>query len=96
MINKGFIMKITEKNRKAIKKNTPKKHKAKKRKPIWSKKLAYMEKEIKSQLNTLKKDIKNKATAEKILKDQNELLLLLGECNYIVREFHGRSIAEKK
>ncbi|NGX52901.1 MAG: hypothetical protein KR126chlam5_01207, partial [Candidatus Anoxychlamydiales bacterium] len=39
-------------------------------------------------LKKLEKDIKRKAPYKTIEADNNELLMLLGECNYIVREFH--------
>ena len=34
----------------------------------------------------LKSDVKRKAGAKTILRDRNQLLLLLGECNYMTRE----------
>ena len=34
----------------------------------------------------LRSDVKKKASAQVILKDRNELLLLLGECNYMAKE----------
>ncbi|MDE3045438.1 MAG: hypothetical protein KGJ02_02180 [Verrucomicrobiota bacterium] len=34
----------------------------------------------------LKTDVKRKANPQTILRDRNELLLLLGECNYMSRE----------
>jgi len=53
----------------------------------------------KGQLNTMMKkldksykkldtDIKRHASLDIIKKDSNEILMLLGECNYMVREFH--------
>jgi predicted NAD-dependent protein-ADP-ribosyltransferase YbiA (DUF1768 family) len=34
----------------------------------------------------LRSDVRKKASPEAILKDRNELLLLLGECDYMARE----------
>jgi hypothetical protein len=48
-----------------------------------------METKINKACKKLNSHIKQKAPFEKIEKDNNELLMLLGECNYIVREFHN-------
>ena len=34
----------------------------------------------------MKKDVKNKASVSVLTRDKNQLLLLLGECNYMARE----------
>jgi hypothetical protein len=36
--------------------------------------------------NKLKADVKRKVAPEILIKDKNQLLLLLGECNYMARE----------
>lgn len=90
---KGKKIKKAPKKIKSLKKP----HKAKIRKPkikkrkIWEKNVALMKKRIELSFNKLKNDIKNKAPLDKIEKDNNELLMLLGECNYVVREFHEHS-----
>lgn len=88
--------KITLKTKKVSKvKKTPttKKRTSKK---IWSKNVASMKKRIQNSLDKLKKDIKQNASIEVIEKDNNELLILLGECNYVVREFHEHQLMEEK
>ena len=43
---------------------------------------------IEKSYKKLNDDVKKHAPYRTIEKDNNELLMLLGECNYIVREFH--------
>ncbi|MBN2479817.1 MAG: hypothetical protein JXA94_06280 [Parachlamydiales bacterium] len=45
-------------------------------------------KKLDNSYKKLEKDIEKHAPFDIIEKDNNELLLLLGECNYMVREFH--------
>lgn len=59
---------------------------------IWVKNVQTMKKKLETSLTKLKKDIKNKASFEQIEEDNNELLMLLGECNYVVREFHEHTL----
>ena len=54
-----------------------------------------MQKDIDKALCILKKDIKRKAPFAVIEKDNNDLLMLLGECNYFVREFHEHVKSKK-
>jgi len=107
MINKGLVMKKTKKSKKILRKKqkplmkrSKKIHKPKikkrKSKKIWVKNVVTMKKRIEKSLNNLKKDIKKNAPIEQLEKDNNELLMLLGKCNYIVREFHEHQITEKK
>lgn len=70
--------------------------KRKKSKKIWAKNVAMMKAKIENSLEKLKKDIKRNAPIEVIEKDNNELLMLLGECNYVVREFHEHQLLEEK
>jgi len=88
---------IRKKILKKATKKTAKKPKAKKRKkttkkPIWASHVEKMQNKIDTALKKLEKDIKRKAPYKVIEEDNNELLMLLGECNYIVREFHERMI----
>ncbi|NGX63302.1 MAG: hypothetical protein KR126chlam6_00710 [Candidatus Anoxychlamydiales bacterium] len=95
-------MKKTKKRKKTVKKTykkparkpTTKRKKTTKRKsvkkPIWEAHVQHMEKRINAALNKLKRDVKRKASYKIIEEDNNELLMLLGECNYIVREFHEK------
>jgi hypothetical protein len=96
-----------KKTKKVIKKLSKKKHlqkgmsskpkiKKRKSKKIWEKNIAIMKEKIEASLENLKKDIKCKASIKQIEKDNNELLMLLGECNYIVREFHEHQLKEKE
>ncbi len=83
----------TSKKPKVLKKRAIKKPKVKKRKktskkPIWALHVEKMQKRIDKALKKLKRDIKNNASYKTIEQDNNELLMILGECNYIVREFH--------
>lgn len=104
-INKGFIMRKTiKKRKKTVKKPVKKatkpsirrrKKTARKPKKVWTSHVAKMQKEIDQALSKLKKDIKRKAPFKVIEKDNNDLLMLLGECNYIVREFHEHVKATK-
>lgn len=50
------------------------------------KQLSTMNKKIDKTYSKLSKDIKKKANLKTIQKDSNELLLLLGECDYLVNE----------
>ncbi|HEX2583218.1 MAG TPA: hypothetical protein VHL30_03790 [Chlamydiales bacterium] len=43
----------------------------------------------------LKEDVKKKAKSQTIVRDKNELLLLLGECNYMAREYMRLSAKKK-
>ena len=81
------------KSKKIIKLKTSKSPSQKKNshKKIWEPKFEAMKKRLDIALKKLEKDVKNKAPFEIIENDNNELLLLLGECNYIVREFHRKS-----
>ena len=104
LINIGFIMKKTKKRKKTVtykktarkrtRKPTIKRKKTTKRKsvkkPIWQAHVQHMEKRINAALNKLKRDVKRKASYKIIEEDNNELLMILGECNYIVREFHEK------
>ncbi|NGX33760.1 MAG: hypothetical protein K1060chlam1_00101 [Candidatus Anoxychlamydiales bacterium] len=87
--------KKTVKKRKTLKKSTKKpitksktKRKKAAKKPIWASHVEKMQTKIDDALKKLEKDIKRKAPYKIIEADNNELLMLLGECNYIVREFH--------
>lgn len=44
----------------------------------------------------LKSDVKRKAAPKVILRDRNQLLLLLGECNYMSRECKRLSTRNKR
>ncbi len=45
-----------------------------------------LQKKIDQTWNRLRLNVKKKAPASAIAKDRNQLLLLLGECNYMARE----------
>ena len=45
-----------------------------------------LEKQIEEAWTKLRNDVRQKASPQTIAKDKNHLLLLLGECNYMVRE----------
>ena len=47
-----------------------------------------MRRKIDKSYKKLDQDLKKHAPYSTIEKDQNQLLMLLGECNYMVREFH--------
>ncbi|MFA6119263.1 MAG: hypothetical protein WC688_05050 [Parachlamydiales bacterium] len=86
-------IKTKEKPKKITKKilkkgKSPKKTLKKKKAPIWEPKLNQMKDKLEKTLKKLKDDLEKKVSFEIIEKDNNELLLLLGECNYLVREFH--------
>ncbi|NGX28749.1 MAG: hypothetical protein K940chlam1_00936 [Candidatus Anoxychlamydiales bacterium] len=68
---------------------------ARKPKKVWTAHVAKMQKDIDKALCILKKDIKRKAPFAVIEKDNNDLLMLLGECNYFVREFHEHVKSKK-
>ena len=89
---KKTIKKVKKSIKKRPKKNLKKKIKSvKKSKKIWEDHLNKMQKKIDQAVNRLKKDIEAKKPFEVIEKDNNELLFLLGECNYFVREFHSKN-----
>ncbi len=50
--------------------------------------LVSIEKKIDKTYKKLNNHIKKHASYDVIEQDNNELLMLLGECNYLVREFH--------
>lgn len=54
----------------------------------YLKTLKTMEKKLNHSFKKLNSDIKKGANYKTIQKDNTELLLLLGECNYIARECH--------
>jgi hypothetical protein len=87
--------KILKKHKKRLSKPKVRKKRTKKPK-IWTKNVNRMKKRIERSFNKLKKDIKRKASFEEIEKDNNALLMLLGECNYIVREFHEKILKSEK
>ncbi|NGX44492.1 MAG: hypothetical protein K1060chlam3_00659 [Candidatus Anoxychlamydiales bacterium] len=74
--------------KKPTKKPIAKRRKKASKKPIWAAQVEQMQTRIDNVLKKLEKDIKRKAPYKTIEADNNELLMLLGECNYIVREFH--------
>ena len=74
--------------KKQAKKPIAKRRKKASKKPIWASQVEQMQTRIDNALKKLEKDIKRKAPYKTIEADNNELLMLLGECNYIVREFH--------
>ena len=74
--------------KKTAKKPVANKRKKSSKKPIWAAHVEQMQTKIDNALVKLEKDIKRKAPYKTIEADNNELLMLLGECNYIVREFH--------
>jgi len=80
--------KITSK--KVIKKKAIKKTKTLKKSPkkLWEPMFNESKIKIEKALKKLKTDIEKRESIEIIEQDNNELLLLLGECNYLVREFH--------
>jgi len=80
--------------KKVIKRKPKVVSKSRKAKKIWQPHLDQMKKKLDIALKKLQKDVKNKAPFNVIEKDNNEILLLLGECNYYVREFH-RTIKSK-
>lgn len=55
------------------------------RKALWG---TYqdMQKQVNKAWAKIRTDIKKKASPEVILRDRNNLLLMLGECNYMARE----------
>lgn len=74
--------------RKVAKRKTARKGdaaKAKNRKALWD---AYrdLQKRADTAWKKFRTDVKRGAKAEVIIKDHNNLLLLLGECNYMARE----------
>ena len=54
---------------------------------LWADYEAEMKNSIDSALAKLKADIKRKAPIKEIEKDHSELLMLLGECEYIIKKF---------
>jgi hypothetical protein len=78
-------MKKAKKVKKVIKKKIKK---VKSSRKIWEPKFKEMKNKIDKALKKLKSDIEKKQPIEMIEQDNNELLLLLGQCNYLVREFH--------
>ncbi|HEU64919.1 MAG: hypothetical protein KR126chlam4_01383 [Candidatus Anoxychlamydiales bacterium] len=83
---------IKKRTKKTAKRPRAKKRKKASKKPIWASHVEKMQTRIDNALKKLEKDIKRKASYKIIEEDNNELLMLLGECNYIVREFHERMI----
>jgi len=79
---------LKKRAKKTTKRPTAKKRKKASKKPIWASHVEQMQNRIDDALKKLEKDIKRKASYKTIEADNNELLMLLGECNYIVREFH--------
>jgi hypothetical protein len=80
--------------RKAIKRKVVKKKRSKKtatkssisnRKTLWA---AYRElqKKVDKAWSKLKSNVNRKAKPQVLIRDKNQLLLLLGECNYMARE----------
>lgn len=88
-------MKKTKKIKsKSIKRKTSKK--SLKYIPIWEPKFNQMKNKIQKAFFKLEKDIAKKAPMNVIEKANNNLLLLLGECNYLVREFHEYATLKAK
>ncbi|OGN63504.1 MAG: hypothetical protein A3E80_01920 [Chlamydiae bacterium RIFCSPHIGHO2_12_FULL_49_9] len=75
--------------RKAVKRETALRKKSKKagsnKRAHWSA-FRTLQKRVDKAWGKLRSDVKKKASAQVILKDRNELLLLLGECNYMAKE----------
>lgn len=46
-----------------------------------------LKKKIELAFGRLRRDVEKKAPTSRIVKDRNELLLLLGECNYLTNEY---------
>jgi hypothetical protein len=55
-----------------------------------------LQKQVDKAWTQLKEDVKRKAKAQTIVRDKNELLLLLGECNYMARECMRLSAKKKR
>jgi len=55
---------------------------------LFKKEIKLMIKKIEKAHKKLNKDIKKHAPVKTIEKDNSALLMLLGECNYLVKEFH--------
>ncbi|NGX56346.1 MAG: hypothetical protein K1060chlam5_00584 [Candidatus Anoxychlamydiales bacterium] len=55
----------------------------------YKKQFEDIEKKINKACKKLNSHIKKNEPYEKIEADNNEILMLLGECNYMVREFHN-------
>jgi len=82
---------------KSRKRKSPKRRAVRRKKPSSRKSLAknkqahwkafkQLEKRANQAWTKLRADIKRKASPQVILRDRNQLLLLLGECNYMTRE----------
>lgn len=59
---------------------------------MWQK----LEKELKHAMIQLKSDLHKNKSVKTIQKDKNELVLLLGECNYLTRECLHWSRTQKR
>ena len=55
-----------------------------------------LEKKAEKALAKLQSDVKKKASPATLIKDKNDLLLLLGECNYMARQYVRSNTAAKK
>lgn len=65
------------------------------RKSLWSS-YRKLQGQIDKAWNKLEADVKRKAHTEVIYRDRNELLLLLGECDYMARECIRQSGKKEK
>ncbi len=68
---------------------------AKNRKALWGT-YREMEKKIHKAYAKIRTDLKRKASPQIILQDRNQLLLLLGECNYMAKEWMRFARAKTK
>ncbi|MDE3055738.1 MAG: hypothetical protein KGI80_03485 [Verrucomicrobiota bacterium] len=56
--------------------------------------MRYLQHSMESAWKKFSTDIKNRASIEVLTEDRNKLLILLGECNYMIREY--RNLQEGK
>ncbi len=60
----------------------------KKRKNPYNPQMNKLEKEVSKTIKKLNADLKHKKSVKYIEEDYNKLIFLLGECNYLAKEFH--------
>src|SRR5437868_5994983 len=92
---KKTTKRVVRKKKSPAKTSELKKATATNQKAQWT---AYKElqKQVDKAWTQLKEDVKKKAKPQVLVRDKNELLLLLGECNYMARECMRLSAKKRK
>ena len=97
--------KVKKKTRKAVKRKKPVSRKRSKRstvksaaankKALWAS-FKHLRSRVDHAWSKLKTDVKKNASPQVINRGKNHLLLLLGECNYMAREYMRSAQAKKR